>query len=56
MVQYRKEVRRLLLKEKKKRKKISELGLDYDFPGYRSKVQTSTTTHIHMPRHVVFDE
>ena len=51
MVQYKKGVKRLLLKEKKKRNKLSELGLDYDFPGYKSM-----TTHSHMPRHVVFKD
>lgn len=35
---------RLLEKEKEKRKKIQELGLDYDFPGYEGKSVSAAKT------------
>lgn len=50
MNQYKKNLKRLLQAENKKRRKLAALGVDYEFPGYRSKVQ-STTTH-----HIVFED
>lgn len=56
VMQYRKGLKRLLQKEMKKRKKLSELGLDYDFPGYKSKVETSCSTHTLTNSHMVFKD
>lgn len=34
--EHEKQVENILKKEKRKRKKIKDLGIDYDFPGYVS--------------------
>jgi len=41
--QVQKTIKRLLKKEKMKRQKIKELGIEYEFPGYSSKVNPAPT-------------
>jgi len=43
--EYEKQVRNILKKEQKKRKKIKRLGVDYEFPGYASEAKTKRSKH-----------
>ncbi|CAH3191134.1 unnamed protein product [Porites evermanni] len=44
-----KQVKNILKKENKKRKKIKQLGIDYEFPGYASEMKAKR------PKHTRFD-
>ena len=55
MSQYKKNLKRLVQAENKKRKKLASLGVDYEFPGYRSEVQ-SGSSHSAIPSHIVFED
>ena len=50
MSEVQKRVTRLLSREQRKRKRLAELGLDYQFTGYRGVCDTTatakTSTHI----------
>ncbi|XP_068744059.1 MKI67 FHA domain-interacting nucleolar phosphoprotein-like [Montipora capricornis] len=48
--EYGKQINNVLLKERKKRKKMKDLGIDYDFPGYASEVKAKR------PKHKRFDD
>lgn len=48
--EHEKQVENILKKEKRKRKKIKDLGIDYDFPGYASEVKTK------LPKHTKFSD
>ena len=53
LIQVRKQLRRLIRREAKRRRKLEELGVSYSFPGYRS------TTMVQMPTqgtHTIFTE
>lgn len=43
--EHQKQVSNILKKENKKRKKMKDLGIDYDFPGYASEIQTKRPKH-----------
>ena len=45
---------RLLFKEERKRKRLAELGLDYEFTGYRGLCETSATAKT--PSHIIFTD
>lgn len=49
-----KRVTRLLSREKRKRKRLEELGLDYQFTGYRGICDTTATAKT--PTHVIFTD
>lgn len=46
-------VRRLLQREKRKREKLSNMGIDYDFPGYATSAKNSDQAKI--PTHILFN-
>lgn len=48
--EYEKQVSNILKKEQKKRKKMKDLGIDYEFPGYASEVKAKH------PKHTRFDK
>lgn len=50
--EHRRRIKRLLYREKKKRKRLAEVGFKYDFPGYRSCVAKSDC--VKKPYHVLF--
>jgi len=47
-VQYKRSLKRLLKSERKKKKLLSSLGVDYTFPGYSS--------HSHTSQHLIFQD
>ena len=49
MAQYHRRVSRLLSRDRQKRARLRELGIDYQFPGYAACTQPHTT-----PTHTVF--
>ncbi|KAL9966246.1 hypothetical protein ACROYT_G024294 [Oculina patagonica] len=43
--EHQKQVKNILRKEQKKRKKMKDLGIDYEFPGYASEIKTKHPKH-----------
>ncbi len=43
------QIQKLVKKEEKKRKRLQDLGIDYDFPGYVSKLTSSKFSIIYNP-------
>ena len=52
--QHRRRVSNLLESEEKKREKLKDLGVDYDFPGYKAALR-DTSQH-RLPEHVHFQD
>ena len=50
----RKRFSRLLSRESRKRRRLAELGVDYEFPGYRGISEAMATTK--KPTHITFTE
>ncbi len=50
--EHRRRIKHLLVKERKTKKKLQSLGIDYDFPGYTKLVQDSGQHK--PPTHTVF--
>lgn len=54
VVQHKHRIKRLLQRERKKRKDLQKMGLGYSFPGYEASVKKSC--YAKSASHIVFEE